>query len=155
MTAEYQTRSSGNGVLATARTDGRTQSFRSGQSERSIGELFSALSSETRSLVRDEIRLAQAELKANTAGIGANAGKIGLGGTLLHVSLLTFTAAVVMLLGTFVPLWVAGLIVSVLYAIIGFSMLNGGLRGLKKVSLMPKETIRTLQEDAQWAKQQI
>jgi hypothetical protein len=30
-----------------------------------------------------------------------------------------------------------------------------GLNALKKASLAPKETVRTLQEDVQWAKQQI
>jgi hypothetical protein len=155
MIPEYQARSSGNGGLDAARSDRFTQPTRPGTPERSIGELFSQLANEMRSLVRDEVRLAQAELKSNAAGIGANAGKVGVGGALLHVSLLTFTAALVMLLGTFMPLWVAGLIVSVVYAIVGASMLKGGMRGLKKVSLTPKETIRTLQEDARWAKEQI
>jgi hypothetical protein len=155
MISEHPTRSPGNGGMTTPRSAARTQAFRSETPERSIGELISALTSETRSLVRDEIRLAQAELKANTAGIAPNAGRVGVGGALLHVSLLTFTATLVMLLATFMQPWIAGLIVTVLYAIVGLSMLKGGLRGLRKVSLTPKETIRTLQEDVQWAKEQI
>jgi uncharacterized membrane protein YqjE len=79
--------------------------------ERPLAELVQRLMSQTQTLVRDEIRLAQLELqeKGKRAGIGA-----GLFGGAGVVSLFGFGALVaclVLLLATAVEAWIAALIV--------------------------------------------
>jgi hypothetical protein len=37
---------------------------------------------------------------------------------------------------------------------IGFMMLKGGLKDLKRVEVTPQRTIQTLKDDVQWAKEQ-
>jgi ABC-type transport system involved in multi-copper enzyme maturation permease subunit len=51
--------------------------------------------------------------------------------------------------------WLAALIVAGAMLVIAGALAMIGLNALKKASLAPKETVRTLQEDVQWAKQQI
>jgi dipeptide/tripeptide permease len=58
-------------------------------------------------------------------------------------------------LATVVAPWLAALIVAGALLVIAGVLAMIGLKALKKSSLAPKETVRTLQEDVQWAKQQI
>jgi len=57
-------------------------------------------------------------------------------------------------LGQIIPLWVSALLVGILVIIVGFVVVQSGLGALKRASLTPRETIQTLKEDAEWAKEQ-
>ena len=118
--------------------------------ERSIPELLQRLTTETTLLVRQELQLAQAELaqkwkKVNrSTGFFAAATLLGLGafGTLTT----TFLGALTMAM----PLWIAGLIVTVVYGIIAATAAQCGWAAIKKVGLpVPHQTIETLHDDAE------
>jgi uncharacterized membrane protein YqjE len=121
--------------------------------DHSTGELLKQLSNETTTLVRQEIELMKAELaaKAKPAGIGAGmfggAGLFGLG------AFLTLTAFFVVLLDGAMPIWLAALIVAVVYAAIAGVL---ALRGKQKVNeatpVAPEQTMESVKEDVQWAK---
>jgi uncharacterized membrane protein YqjE len=121
--------------------------------DRSTGELLKQLSTETTTLVQQEIALLKAELaeKAKPAGIGAGmfggAGLFGLG------AFLTLTAFFVVLLDGAMPIWLAALIVAVVYAAIAAVL---GLTGRQKVKeatpVAPEQTMDSVKEDVQWAK---
>jgi uncharacterized membrane protein YqjE len=123
--------------------------------DHSTGELLKQLSNETTTLVRQEIELMKAELaaKAKPAGIGAGmfggAGLFGLG------AFLTLTAFFVVLLDGAMAIWLAALIVAVVYgAIAGVLALQGKQKVKEATPVAPEQTMESVKEDVQWAKTQ-
>jgi len=57
-------------------------------------------------------------------------------------------------LGQLLPLWLSALIVGLVVAVVGYGVLQSGVSALKRANLTPQETIETLKEDAEWAKEQ-
>lgn len=123
--------------------------------ERSLGDLFSDLASETGTLVRQEVALAQTELTKKAASVGKNVGYLAVGGAVAYAALLAVMAAVVIGLANFIPAWAAALIVGAIVGIVAFMMISSALAALKKTDLTPRETVETLKEDAQWLKKQV
>lgn len=123
--------------------------------EPSIGELFGELARETSELVRQEVRLATAEMTSKAKKAGGYAGVVGAGGALMHASLLAFVAAAVIGLGALVPMWLSALIIGVVLAAVGYLMARSGLGGLARIDPAPQRTIETLKEDAEWLKGQM
>jgi Putative Actinobacterial Holin-X, holin superfamily III len=121
--------------------------------DRSIAELLRQLSQETATLVRQEMELAKAEVteKGKKAGVGAaifgGAGAAGL------ATLGAFTAFLILVLNTFMDAWLAALIVTLLYGAITAVLV---MRGKEKVqeagSPVPEQTVDTIKEDIEWAK---
>lgn len=118
-----------------------------------LPELLRQLSQETATLVRQEIELAKAEVsdKGKKAGIGV--GIAGAGGIVGLLALGAFTAFLILVLNLAMPAWVAALIVAVVYGAIAAFL---GLKGKEKVQQatppVPEQTIETVKEDIQWAK---
>ena len=79
----------------------------------STGELIARMSEETSTLIRDEMRLAQAELsaKAKTAGIGL--GMFGAGGLLAFFGIAALITTAILALALVLPAWAAAGIVRV------------------------------------------
>jgi Putative Actinobacterial Holin-X, holin superfamily III len=121
--------------------------------DRSIPELLKQLSQETATLVRQEMELAKAEVaeKGKKAGVGAalfgGAGAAGL------ATLGAFTAFFILVLNTFMDAWLAALIVTLIYGAITAVLV---MRGKEKVqeagSPVPEQTVDTIKEDIEWAK---
>lgn len=122
--------------------------------ERSLGELFAELASETSTLVRQEVELAKTEMTQKATRVGRDVGAIGAGGAIAYAGFLVLLAAITLGLGELIPLWLSALIVGALVVGIGYMVVQRGLQALKRASLTPHETIQTLKEDAQWAKEQ-
>jgi hypothetical protein len=122
--------------------------------ERSLGELFSDLSSGMGALVRDEVQLAKTEMTQKATQVGKDVGIIAAGGSLAYAGLLAVIAGIIALLATQIALWQAALIVGIIVLAIGGGIAYMGLNAVKKSNLAPKETIETIKEDLQWAKQQ-
>ncbi len=123
--------------------------------ERSLGDLFSDLASETGNLVRQEVALAQVELTKKAASVGKNVGYLVVGGAVAYAAVLALIAAVIIGLSYFIPAWAAALVVSVIVGVVAFIMISSALAALKKTDLSPRETVETLKEDAQWLKNQV
>lgn len=123
--------------------------------ERSIGELFSELAGETGTLVRQEVALAQAELTEKATSVGKNVGFLVVGGAIGYAALLAVLAAIIIGLAAWIPAWASALIVGIAVGAVGFFMISSALTALKKNDLTPKETIKSLKEDAQWLKNQV
>jgi Putative Actinobacterial Holin-X, holin superfamily III len=123
--------------------------------ERPVGELLRELSQQTTTLVRQELELAKAELaqKGKQAGVGAGlltgAGVVGL------VAFGALTACFIAVLATAMSTWLAALIVAVVYAAVaGALALVGKRRVMQATPATPEQTIETVKEDVQWAKNQ-
>jgi uncharacterized membrane protein YqjE len=124
--------------------------------EQSMGELFKELSNDMSTLVRQELRLAQAEMteKGKRAGLGA--GMFGGAGLLGLFALATLTTTVIALLAKGMDVWVAALIVTVIYlAGAGLLALNGRRKVAEATPVAPEQTVETVKEDVQWAKTQL
>ena len=123
--------------------------------ERSLGDLFSELASETGTLVRQEVALAQVELTKKATSIGKNVGYLVVGGAVAYAAALALMAALIIGLSYFIPAWASALIVGVAVGIAAYVMISSALAALKKTDLAPRETVETLKEDAQWLKNQV
>jgi len=123
--------------------------------ERSLGDLFSELASETGTLVRQEVALAQVELTNKAASVGKNVGYLVVGGAVAYAAALALIAAVIIGLSYFIPAWASALIVGVIVGVAAYMMISSALAALKKTDLAPRETVETLKEDAQWLKNQV
>lgn len=125
------------------------------QEERSLGDLFSELAEETSMLVRQEVALAQTELTEKATRVGKNVGFLVVGGAVGYAALLAVLAAVVIGLAVFMPAWLAALIVGIGVGAAAYMIISPALEALKKTDLTPRETVRSLKEDAQWLKNQM
>ena len=123
--------------------------------ERSLGDLFTELATETGTLVRQEMALAQAELTSKASKAGKNVAYLAVGGAVAFTAALALTAAVILLLSMWIPAWLAALVVGIAIAVAAYSILTSALSALRKTDPVPRETIETLKEDAEWLKNEL
>ncbi|MDP9411838.1 MAG: phage holin family protein [Actinomycetota bacterium] len=122
--------------------------------ERSLGELFSELAQDTSTLVRKEVQLAKTEMSHKASRVGKDVGFLAAGGAVAYAGLLAILAGVIVLLGQAIPMWLSALLVGLVVAGVGYFLVRRGLDALKQEDLAPRQTIETLKEDGQWAKDQ-
>jgi xanthine/uracil permease len=122
--------------------------------DRSLGELFSELAQETSTLVRQEVNLAKVEMSQKASRAGKQVGVLAAGGAVAYAGLLAILAAVIVLLNNIMPLWASALLVGVVVAVVGYLLVRRALDALKREDFTPRETMETLKEDQQWAKEQ-
>jgi hypothetical protein len=124
--------------------------------ERSIGELFGELSQDMALLVRQEAQLAKTEMQTKLSKVTGDLISLAAGGVVALVGGLAITATVILLLIDPIGLkpWLAALIVGVLLGIVGWVMLQRGLKDLKRTDPTPRRTVETIKDDIQWAKEQ-
>ena len=125
------------------------------RSDRSLGDLFSSLTTQLGQLIHKEVELARTEITANAVRTGKNASLIGVGGAVAYGGFLVVLAAAVAILMTLgLDLWLAALIVGLVVIGVGYALIQRGRSQLESASLAPTRTIETLKEDAEWAKDQ-
>src|SRR5215207_8562992 len=123
--------------------------------DRGIGELVKNLAGQTSTLVRQEIQLAQAELTSKGKLAGRGAGLLAGAAVAGLLALIALTAVLIAALDTALPLWLAALIVTVLWAVIGAVLAARGRKELQQAAPpVPEQTVETVKEDIQWAKTQ-
>jgi fatty acid desaturase len=124
--------------------------------DRSLGELFADLAQEAGTLVRQEVALAKVELTQNATRVGKDLGFLAVGGAVAYGGFLAIVAAVIFLLAANgVAWWLASLLVGLVVAAVGYFLVQRGLTALKQQDLAPRQTLETLKEDTQWAKEQL
>jgi hypothetical protein len=126
------------------------------QQERSIGELFGQLTQDMTLLVRQEIKLARTEMSDKISRVTTNLLSVGAGGFVAYLGGLALVGALILAIRDLANISLAwsALIVGGVLAIIGYIMLQKGLKELKRVDLAPRRTVETLKDDVQWAKEQ-
>ena len=123
--------------------------------EKSLGELFTELASETSSLVRQEVSLAQTELVYKATKIGKNLGFLMVGGAVGYAAALSLIAGIIILLSYIIPLWAAALLVGVAIGVAAFLMISSAMAELRKTDPLPRNTVETIKEDAKWLKKEL
>ena len=124
------------------------------QRERPIGELVKELAGQTSTLMRQEIALAQAELTTKGKLAGRGAGMLAGAGVAALLALGALTACLIAALDTVMPLWLAALIVTLLWGVIGAVLAARGKKELTQATPPVPQTVETVKEDIQWAKTQ-
>ena len=124
--------------------------------ERSLGDLFSELSRETTTLVRQEVQLAKAELTQSATEAARGIGMLVAGGAVAYAGLFFLLLAIVFgLIEAGWDAWLSALVVGVVVVAIGAVLVLRARESLKPANLAPQKTVETLKEDAAWAKEQI
>jgi high-affinity Fe2+/Pb2+ permease len=124
--------------------------------DRSLGQLFGDLTRQMGTLVRKEIELARTEMTTRATTVGRDAAMLGAGGALAYAALLVALIAVALLLIDIgLTPWLAFLIVAAIVGAIAAVLIQRGRAELQRAQLAPRQTIETLKEDAEWAKQQV
>jgi ureidoglycolate hydrolase len=119
-----------------------------------LGELFSELASNTGTLVRKEVELAAVEMTAKARTAGRNAALVVAGCAVAMLGAIALLAALILGLGTFMPLWLAALLVGVVVAGSGGGLALSAFKAFKAIDVAPRQTIETLEENKQWLKNQ-
>jgi uncharacterized membrane protein YqjE len=121
--------------------------------ERGVGELVKDLAGQTSTLVRQEIQLAQAELTTKGKLAGRGAGMLAGAAVAGLLALIALSAVLIAALDTAMPLWLAALIVTLLWAVIAGVLAARGRTELQRATPpVPEQTVETVKEDIQWAK---
>ncbi len=113
-----------------------------------MGALVHDLTQDISTLVRDEMRLAQAELaeKGKRAGVGI--GMFSAAGLLGFFGLATLITTAILALALAVPAWLAALIVAVLlFVVAGIVAMAGKSNVQKATPPAPERTIESIKED--------
>jgi uncharacterized membrane protein YqjE len=120
--------------------------------DRPVGDLVKDLSAQTSTLVRKEIELARAELQEKGKVAGKGAGLLAGAAVFGLLAMGALTAGLIALLDKAMATWVAALIVMALWAIVALVLAKAGQKALKRATPPAPQTVETVKEDIQWAK---
>lgn len=124
------------------------------RTDQPIGELIQQASQQTATLVRQEIRLAQAELQEKGKHAGIGAGLFGGGSLVALYGLAALITAAIAALALALPVWAAALIVAViLFAVAGALALTGKKQVDQAQPLKPEQAIDSTQRDVEEVRQ--
>src|SRR4051812_6942293 len=133
------------------------------QQERSIGELFGQLTQDMTLLVRQEVQLARTEMTEKLSRLTSNLISVGAGGFVAYLGGLALMAALILAISDLANISLAwsATIVGAILAIVGYVMMQKGLKELKSTELAPrrsveniKDDVQSIKDDVQWAKEQ-
>jgi len=114
-------------------------------SDRPIGEVFSAVTADLSTLIRQEVSLAKAEIRQSATQAGAGAGKLAGAGVAGHMVLLFVSVSAWWGVGQFIGNAWSALVVAVFWAIVGAILYASGRSSLSKVEGLSRTTETTKQ----------
>jgi hypothetical protein len=118
-----------------------------------VSELVKQLSDQATRLVQLEVELAKGELREKAKHAGVGAGMFGGAAVLGLYAVGALTATIILALATFLPGWLAALIVTVIYAAIaGVLALRGKSQVKQAGPPVPEQAVETTKEDVRWLK---
>jgi len=122
--------------------------------DRGLGELVKDLASQTSTLVSQEIKLAQAELTQKGKVAGKGAGMAAGAAATAFLGLGALTALLIIALDGAMPLWLAALIVMLLWFAVAAVLGLAAKKAFAAATPPAPQTVDTVKEDIQWAKTQ-
>ena len=118
----------------------------------SLGELIGEISDDLSKLFRQEVELAKAEVRQEATKAGKAAGMLGAAAFAGYLAVLLLSFALVYALANVMDAGWAALIVAVIWAAVGGILYATGRKKLRTVSPVPRQTVETIKEDAEWLK---
>ena len=122
---------------------------------RTVGELFGELAVKTSTLVHQEVILTTAEMTEKATYAAKQSVYVLVGAVLAGVGLLAVEGALILGLGAFIPLWASALLVGLVNLAVAAVVAQKGLRALRTMDLVPKQTMQSLADAKTWAQEQI
>lgn len=116
--------------------------------QKTTAELVKTASEQIQRLVRDELKLAQAEIARKGKHAGLGAGLFGAGGLIALYGVAALLTAVVLLLAYVMPAWVAATIVGVvLLGVAGVLAMVGKKQVSQATPASPEEAVGNVKAD--------
>jgi hypothetical protein len=112
--------------------------------EVSVGELVGNVTRDLSTLMRQELTLARAELKAEATKTGKAAGALGAAGFAGYMAVLFASICVWWALGHLIGNGWSALIVTAIWGIVGAFLYSNGRKKLREVNPTPERTVDTL-----------
>lgn len=119
----------------------------------STGELVGELIGQAQRLFREEVRLARAETRDEIKQATRGGAMLGAGAVLGFTAVLVLAFCVVYAIANALPLWLSALIVGVVLAIAAGVLAMVGKERVKFENRRPDETLQSLREDREWARE--
>lgn len=116
-----------------------------------LGELLGRMTSDLSTLFRQEVALAKVELKGEATKAAKGAGMFGGAGSTAYMAVLLLSFAAVWGLAEVMATGFAFLVIGGLYALVAAALFASGRKKLRSVH-GPQQTVETVKEDAQWAR---
>jgi uncharacterized membrane protein YqjE len=136
-------------------TDGGAYAADTGRPDvegRSVGELLGEVTGDLSKLMRQEVALAKVELKEEATRAGKASGLLGGAGAVGYLMLVFLALALMFALDNVMGIGWAALLTAVLLGIVAAALFVIGRSRFKRVNPTPEQTVETLKEDVQWAK---
>jgi hypothetical protein len=121
--------------------------------ERSVSDILQDLLTDLEGMVRDEVRLAKAEIREDLTQ-ALSSGTWIVAGVVVALSawlFLLWTAAYA--LSTAMSAWAATLVVAVVTAVAAAVLIVGGIHRAKRLQPTPERTVESVKETLGWLKQ--
>jgi len=119
---------------------------------RSVGDLLGEVTGNLSKLMRQEVALAKVELKEEAAKAGKAGGLLGGAGAVGYLVLVFLSLALMFALDNAIGIGWAALLTAVLLGIVATVLFVIGRNRFKQINPKPEQTVETLKEDVQWAK---
>ncbi|QMU77173.1 phage holin family protein [Streptacidiphilus sp. PB12-B1b] len=114
----------------------------------SAGELVSRVTQQLSQLVREEMQLAQAEMKEKGKRFGIGGGLFGAAGLLAFLGLATLVTAAVIALALVLPWWASALIVAGVLLLVAAALAAAGKKEVDRASPpVPEQALTGLKAD--------
>jgi uncharacterized membrane protein YqjE len=146
--------SAGDGAAGYRRST-RMSDEEAGRPDEGIGSLLGGIIKDLQDMVRGEIQLARAEIRDDMGTIRSSLMSIGLAALFALTGFIFAMLAATYVLNIWVRMWIAAAIVGAALLTIGMVLAMSAKKKMSAASLKPEQTIASVKETSQWAKQQI
>ena len=121
--------------------------------QESLGKLLGELAADCAALVKDEIELAEQEVKEKIVALRMGLITLCVGVIVGAIALLALCAAAVISLGDVIGYGVSALVIGAFLAIVASVLAGIGMVRIKQTNLRPEQTKETLGDDKEWLKE--
>jgi uncharacterized membrane protein YqjE len=119
---------------------------------RSVGDLLGEVTGDLSRLMRQEVALAKVELKEEATKAGKASGLLAGAGAVGYLVLVFLSLALMFALDNVMGIGWAAVITALILGIVSAVLFVVGRNKFKQVNPKPEQTVETLKEDVQWAK---
>lgn len=125
------------------------------QMQRSVPEVLQDIVGNLQEIIRSEFLLAKTELKEEASRAAKPVATFAVGSALGFYGIGFLLLAAVYGLSTVMAGWLAALLVGTILAIVAIVLMSSSAKKLKRLNPTPDKTMRSLEENVQWAKHPI
>ena len=125
------------------------------QIQRSVPEVLQDIVGNLQEIIRSEFRLAKTEVKEEASRAAKPVAAFGAGLVLGFYGIGFLLLASVYGLSMVMAGWLAALIVGAILAVVAMGLIGSSAKKLKSVNPTPNKTMRSIEENVQWAKHPI